>query len=615
MKNWFTIQNKADTGPAEILIYDQIGKDWFSGDGIAAKDFAEALAQIPKDKQIVVGINSPGGNVWDGLAIYHQLKARGEKVTTRVDGIAASIASVIALAGAKVQMPANALMMIHRAWGMAAGNAADMAKMAGDLEKHDAVIASIYSAKNKKSTQDNFDAMTKETWFSGAEAKSWGFVDEVTDAQSIAALFDPQRFNFKNFPAAAGPLPQGETQNQMPDTPAGTISLPTEAGGEGARAPQQTHNTKGDIMSDPIPAPAAPNPAPALDLTPIVNAITDLKATLTAPKPGAEPVPVRVQNLGNPAVEKFNSLEHGANRRQFIENNYGTLRRELQSAGIFNSNTVDSGLANSLLASDVVTVMRTAVAPLGAFTRSVGLSPISPRQVINVPLVSSAGSIQTNPSNFETGDTVAGDVAVTVNQLSKSFHVAHAEGNLGLKLAQYGPTNALVLSEGIVAVVTALLTNGNYGADNVIGAAASFDSADLPAILALAKNFSRATLLLDGGHLAYLLPTTREHFAFGEPGAYGFDGGIYKNNLWTSAATDICGFVCGPDSIAIATGQPANLPAGEYMTQEIVPVGAGISVTATTWFSRSSRAMWGSFDVMFGAAKADTTQGKILTTQ
>ena len=96
--------------------------------------------------------------------------------------------------------------------------------------------------------------------------------------------------------------------------------------------------------------------------------------------------------------------------------------------------------------------------------------------------------------------------------------------------------------------------------------------------------------------------------------SYGFDGGIYKNNLWTGGATDIAGFVCGPDAIAIATGQPANLPNGEYVTQEVVSIGAGISVTATTWFSRASRAMWGSFDVMFGCAVGDATQGKVLTT-
>lgn len=631
MKPWFTVSNKADSGPVEILIYDQIGKDWFSGDGIAAKDFAESLQAIPKDREIVVGINSPGGNVWDGLAIYHQLKARADKVTTRIDGIAASIASVIALAGNKVQMPANALMMIHRAWGMAAGNAADLTKLAADLEKHDAVIASIYSARNKKSTQDNFDAMAAETWFTGSEAHAFGFVDEVTDAKTMAAAFDPSRFNFRNFPAPAGEHPSRESHDTTPVASAGTISAPTEAGGEGASAPQANNNTKGDNMSDPIPAPAAPTPAPALDLTPIVNAITDLKATLTAPKPGADPLPSRVENLGNPLVEKFNSEFDIVAKAKLAKNTYAELRKQLFAAqnikdvaaasrfdfthpGVMNANTVDAALANTVLSGEFVTTMRTYIAPWAAFTRTVSLSPVSRRQTLEVPLYSSAGSKQQNATNYETGDSVLAPIAVAVAEESKSFHVSRPEANLGLQLAGLIPTNTKVLAEGIHAKMTALMTNGNYGADNVIGAAASFDSADLPAILALGKNFDSCRLLLDGGHLAYLLPTTREHFAFGEPGAYGFDGGIYKNNLWTSAATDICGFVCGPDAIVNAWGAADGLPAGEAISQNTVDVN-GIPFTISVWFSRASRAVWASMQVMHGCAVGDATQGKVLTTQ
>ena len=222
--------------------------------------------------------------------------------------------------------------------------------------------------------------------------------------------------------------------------------------------------------------------------------------------------------------------------------------------------------------------------------------------------------MQTNPTSFETGDTTANDVAVTVNQYSKSWSVSHAEGNLGLKLAQLAPTNAAVLAEGIWGLVSAKMTSALFGSGTVIGTAANFDKTDLPAILALGKNYNRVTLLLDGGHLAYLLPGDRNAFAFGEPGAYGFDGGIYKNNLWTGAITNAAGFVCGPDAFVIATGQPANLPSGDYMTQETAEIGGGLSVTVTTWFSRGSRAMWGSFDVMFGVKEGDTTQAEVLIT-
>src|SRR3954467_6739949 len=94
---WFTIKNEASKDAAEILIYDQIGKDWWSDEGVSAKEFANGLKAIPLDREINVHINSPGGNVWDGLAIFNQLKARQSKVVITIDGLAASIASVIAL--------------------------------------------------------------------------------------------------------------------------------------------------------------------------------------------------------------------------------------------------------------------------------------------------------------------------------------------------------------------------------------------------------------------------------------------------------------------------------------------------------------------------------------
>lgn len=605
MKKWFTIQNKADTEPVEILIYDQIGKDWFSGDGIAAKDFAEALKEIPKDRQIMVGINSPGGNVWDGLAIYHQLKARGDKVTTRVDGIAASIASVIALAGAVVQMPKNALLMIHRAWGVAVGNAADMLKLADDLTKHDGVIASIYSDKNGKDWKENLEAMEQETWFNGEEAHDFGLVDEVTDTVAMAANFDLSRF--KHAPNSGVPVgPSAQTQPKK---------IPVQ-------------------MSEPtVPAPAAQTPAaPAIDLQPVIAAIEGLKDSLkTKPEPGAPPLGT-VQVLGNPLVERYNNLAHDkVEQAKLAKGLYNDVRNQLMIAAgvkdlprdydrfdftkpnIRNANTVDAALANTILSGDFVTTMRTYIAPWAAFTRRVELSPVSRRQTLEVPLASSAGSKQQNAANYETGDSTLAPIAVVVAEESKSFHVSRPEQNLGLQLAALVPTNAKVLAEGIHAKMTALMIAANYGAATVIGAAASFDSADLPGILALGKNYDSVRLLLDGGHLAYLLPTTRDSFIFGEPGAYGFDGGIYKNNLWTGGVANICGFVCGPDAIVNAWGMAEGLPAGDAISQSTVDVN-GIPFSLTVWFSRGTRTVWGSFQVMHGCAVGDATQAENLVT-
>lgn len=621
MKPWFSIHNKKDE-EAEILIYEQIGKDWFSGDGIAAKDFADALKEIPKNKRITVGINSPGGNVWDGLAIYHLLKAR-ENVTTRIDGVAASISSVIALAGKTVIMPKNALMMIHRAWGMAVGNAADMVKMADDLAKHDGVIAGIYSDRNGKPASENLAAMEAETWLNGDEAKAFGFVDDVTDAVAMANSFDLSRF--KNFAAKASATSKTAT-NEMPDDLAASISsAPMAADGS---KPLQTNQTTTE--NRPMPeniTPAVANP-PANDLAPLIAEIKglreDLKTKSANSLPGTDPITVRIENRGNPLIEKFNAFDKNDHigRANHVRANHVELRDELVKSRIGDlgkimaANTVDSNLVNTLIAGDFLTTMRTKMATLAAFSHQVSASPLSGRQVLNVNLLSSAGATQDNPTSFETGDTTSAAKAVTLTHINRSFYAANSEQDLGLSLAQKAPTNARIMAEGIMAKVTALMTNNNYGADVVIGAAASFDSADLPAILALGKNYDRCTLLLDGGHLAYLLPTTRESFAFGEAGAFGFDGGIYKMNLWTSAATDICGLVCGPDAIVWASAPCASGPNGSgLVTSNIALPEIGITVQASTWYALSSRAMWASYDICFGAAVGDATQAEVLTTQ
>jgi len=187
-RNWFTVKDSAtETDTVEILIYDQIGKDWYSEDGVSAKDFDTALKAIASDKKILVRINSPGGNVWDGLAIYNMLKARGEKVTCRVDGIAASIASVICMAGHRVEMPANSMLMMHEPSSLCGGNSEDMRRMADLLDQHADVIANTYAQRSGKSKETMRAFMRAETWMSGDDAKKQNLCDDVTAQVSLTA--------------------------------------------------------------------------------------------------------------------------------------------------------------------------------------------------------------------------------------------------------------------------------------------------------------------------------------------------------------------------------------------------------------------------------------------
>lgn len=198
---WYQIVDKQDR--AEIWIYEQIGEDWWSGEGITAKGFQKELSAI-KAKEIDLHINSPGGNVFDGITIYNLLKQHPAKITTYIDGLAASIASVIALAGDSVTMAENALWMMHNPSGMVMGTSQDMRSMADVLDKVRSSIATAYVGKSGKSEDEVYALMDDETWMTAEEAKSAGLVDDIGSEMDLAACakFVPvmDKAGFKHIP-------------------------------------------------------------------------------------------------------------------------------------------------------------------------------------------------------------------------------------------------------------------------------------------------------------------------------------------------------------------------------------------------------------------------------
>jgi len=201
MKKWYNVINKSDK--SEIFIYERIGEDYFDGSGITAKAFQKDLAMI-KSPQIDLHINSPGGEVFDGISIYNLIKQHPANVTTYIDGIAASIASVIALAGDRVVMAENALFMIHKASGMVFGNSDDMRDFAEKLDIVNGSIAVTYTTKTKKDTAEINDMMRVETWMSAEGALDAGFIDEIFGNADISACakFIPvmQKAKFQRIP-------------------------------------------------------------------------------------------------------------------------------------------------------------------------------------------------------------------------------------------------------------------------------------------------------------------------------------------------------------------------------------------------------------------------------
>lgn len=184
--SWFDVRNVGST--ALLRIHDVIGDYWA---GTTSSDIASQIDAITAD-EIVVSINSPGGNIFDGIAIYNALRAHPARIVTRVDGLAASIASIIAQAGDERQMMSGSQMMIHNAWGFAMGDAVDMRKMADVLDHQNIVLAEIYSQHSGTDAAVLLDTMAAETWYTAAQAVGAGLADAVVDGthSSVASAAD-----------------------------------------------------------------------------------------------------------------------------------------------------------------------------------------------------------------------------------------------------------------------------------------------------------------------------------------------------------------------------------------------------------------------------------------
>lgn len=196
-KSWFRMQAKEDQ-TADVYIYDEIG-----GWGISARRFTEDLISLGNLSHINLHIHSPGGEVFDGIAIYNQLKNHSATITVYIDGLAASMASVIAMVGDTVIMPKNAMMMIHKPWGVSWGDANDMREYADLLDKLENVLIPAYVAKTGKTTEEITAMLEQETWLDGDECVEHGFADKVIEpVKAMASLTSKRIEEFSSMPSA-----------------------------------------------------------------------------------------------------------------------------------------------------------------------------------------------------------------------------------------------------------------------------------------------------------------------------------------------------------------------------------------------------------------------------
>tara|TARA_B100001250_G_scaffold409590_1_gene434261 strand:+ start:7493 stop:8497 length:1005 start_codon:yes stop_codon:yes gene_type:complete len=187
MKNWYQIENKGKE-IADIYLYSEIG-----GMEINAENFVKDLSDL-KGKDLNVHINSLGGSVFDGIAIYNALKNFKGKVTTKVEGIGASIASVIALAGDSIEMADNSLLMIHNPYAMVGGDSQEMRKTAELLDKIKNEIIGIYESKTGLTSEVLNSMMDEETWFNSSEALESNFIDSVSESVDVKNEYDLSEF-------------------------------------------------------------------------------------------------------------------------------------------------------------------------------------------------------------------------------------------------------------------------------------------------------------------------------------------------------------------------------------------------------------------------------------
>ena len=181
MKTYFRMSAAADTG--NVMLYDEIGDN-------TATDFNAELNALGPVKNINLRINSPGGNVFDGLAIYNMLKNHPATVTASIDGIAASAASLIAMAADKIVMPENSFMLIHAPSGMTIGTSADHSAMAADLLAMEDQFAKTYAARSRNSIASVKALMGQDRLMTADEAKQAGYADEVIGSARMVASFD-----------------------------------------------------------------------------------------------------------------------------------------------------------------------------------------------------------------------------------------------------------------------------------------------------------------------------------------------------------------------------------------------------------------------------------------
>ncbi|RMX06720.1 Clp protease ClpP [Corticibacter populi] len=222
-----------DSADNTISILDVIGEDWWTGEGVTSKRIAGALRAIG-ERDVIVNINSPGGDMFEGVAIYNMLREHAGRVTVNILGLAASAASIIAMAGDEIRIGRPSFLMIHNCWCLAAGNRHDFAELSEQMEPFDAAMADVYQARTSIDLQRIQTLMDKESWIGGSAAVADGWADALLGDDAIASDGDGAKAAaIRRIEAAlrASGMPRSEAQRLLSDFKSGLSDSAGNLGG------------------------------------------------------------------------------------------------------------------------------------------------------------------------------------------------------------------------------------------------------------------------------------------------------------------------------------------------------------------------------------------------
>ncbi|WP_296969160.1 head maturation protease, ClpP-related [Tepidanaerobacter sp. EBM-38] len=199
-KKFWNFKNQ-DKKTGELTLYGEISSDTWYGDEVTPKEFKADLDKLGDIDTLNIYINSSGGDVFAGQAIYSMLKRHKAHKNVYIDGLAASIASVVVMAGDTIYMPKNAMMMIHNPWTFGLGNADEFRKLAEDLDKIRESLIVAYEERSALTRDEIIELMDDETWLTADECFEYGFCDVVEKEKQMAACIDKAILaRYKNTP-------------------------------------------------------------------------------------------------------------------------------------------------------------------------------------------------------------------------------------------------------------------------------------------------------------------------------------------------------------------------------------------------------------------------------